>query len=87
MRHKDFKLQPKTPKISKKNVWKPSSKAVLAKFNKLLSGTKNCGPPRGIYLLPQKNSKADYGEKRVCDKTNISQFGRSFSTLGEISYM
>ena len=80
---KYFKLQPKTPQIKfKKKVLKPSSKAVLAKFNKLPSGTKKCAPP-----LPQKNSKADYGEKKVCHKTNISQFDRSFSTLGEISYM
>ena len=32
----DFKLQPKTPQISKKNIWKPSSEAVNHK-NKILS--------------------------------------------------
>ena len=34
-----------------KNVVKPSLEAVLAKFKKLTSRTKNCAPPKGIYLL------------------------------------
>ena len=48
---KGLKLKPKTPQISKKNVWKLSSVAVLAKFNKWTLRTKLCSPPQGKYLL------------------------------------
>ena len=39
---KIFNCNQRDPKLKKKNVWKPSLEAVLAKFNKLTSGTKNC---------------------------------------------
>ena len=42
------------PKFQK-NVWKPSSEDVFAKFNKLTLGTKHFAPPQGISLVIQKN--------------------------------
>ena len=56
---KDFKLQPKTPQISK-NVWKQSSEAVLAKFNNLTSREKKSHIRETKNLSTDADSSTDY---------------------------